>query len=205
MSQDKGKTRVEAKAETRDALINAGIELFSEKGLDLPSLDEICARAGYTRGAFYVHFKDREELLAAVIDRVLSLFIDVVIAQGDHEADLRVTIERFIGYATAGMVPFMGASSMAFHRLMEARHRSAAIAERVNFAFTNAVQRVAVAARDGQKAGPVRTDISPEAIGNLLVAAAIGLTSLLDAGVPVDVQGVLDAALRVLFKEPPQK
>lgn len=205
MSQDKARTRVEAKAETRDALINAGIELFSEKGLDLPSLDEICARAGYTRGAFYVHFKDREELLAAVIERVLSVFINVVIAQGDSEADLRLTIERFIGYATAGMVPFMGENSLAFHRLMEARHRSAAIAERVNFAFTNAVQRVAIAARDGQTAGVVRTDVAPDAIGNLLVAAAIGLTSLMDAGVPVDVQGVLTAALRVLFKDPQQK
>lgn len=201
MSQDKAKTREETKAETREALILAGIELFSEKGLDLPSLDEICARAGYTRGAFYVHFKDREELLAAVIDRVLSLFMDVVIAQGDSEADLRLTIERFIGFATAGMVPFMGQNSLAFHRLMEARHRSAAIAERVNFAFSNAVQRVAVTARDGQAANVVRNDVSPEAIGNLLVAAAIGLTSLIDAGVPVNVQGVLDAALRVLFKE----
>jgi TetR/AcrR family transcriptional repressor of nem operon len=201
MSQDKAKTREETKAETREALIHAGIELFSEKGLDLPSLDEICARAGYTRGAFYVHFKDREELLAAVIDRVLSVFMDVVIAQGDSEADLRLTIERFIGYASAGMVPFMGENSLAFHRLMEARHRSAAIAERVNFAFTNAVQRVAVTARDGQAAGVVRGDVEPDAIGNLLVAAAIGLTSLIDAGVPVNVQGVLDAALRVLFKE----
>lgn len=204
MSQDKARTRVEAKAETRDALINAGIELFSEKGLDLPSLDEICARAGYTRGAFYVHFKDREDLLAAVVDRLLSVFIDVVIAQGDGEADLRVTIERFIRYATAGTVPFMGENGLAFHRLMEARHRSGAIAERVNFAFSNAVQRVAVAASDGQAAGTVRTDVKPDAIGNLLVAAAIGLTSLMDAGVPVDVDAVLSAALRVLFKDPPQ-
>lgn len=203
MSQDKAKTRVEAKAETREALINAGIELFSEKGLDLPSLDEICARAGYTRGAFYVHFKDREELLAAVIDRVLGVFMDVVIAQGDGQADLRLTIERFIGYATAGMVPFMGQNSLAFHRLMEARHRSAPIAERVNHAFTNAVQRVAVAARDGQEVNVVRDDVTPEAIGNLLVAAAIGLTSLIDAGVPVNVQDVLSAALRVLFRQSP--
>jgi hypothetical protein len=84
---------------------------------------------------------------------------------------------------------------------MEARRRSDAIAERVRIAFTNAVQRVAVAARDGQSADAVRSDVSPDAIGNLLVAAAIGLAALIDAGVPVDVQGVLDAAMRVLFKE----
>lgn len=201
-SQDKAKTRNEAKAETREALVNASIELFSEKGLDLPSLDEICARAGFTRGAFYVHFKDREELLAAVIDRVLSVFMDVVIAQGDSQADLRVTIERFVGFAAAGMVPFSGGSSLAFHHLMEARHRSPAIAERVNAAFVDAIRRVAIAARDGQQHGPVRDDVTPDAIATLLLAAAIGLTTLLDAGVPVDVPDVLGAALRVLFKEP---
>jgi AcrR family transcriptional regulator len=205
MTQDKARTRVEAKAETREALINAGIELFSGKGLDLPSLDEICARAGFTRGAFYVHFKDREELLAAVIDRVLKVFMDSVIAQGDSEADLRVTIERFVGYAAAGAVPFMGKDNLAFHRLMEARHRSNAIAERVTLAFSSAVQRVAVAARDGQTAGVVRTDVSPDAVGNLLVAAALGLTSLIQAGVPIDVDDALAAALRVLFKDPEQK
>jgi hypothetical protein len=88
---------------------------------------------------------------------------------------------------------------------MEARHRSPAIGERVSFAFSNAVQRVAVAARDGQAVGVVRSDITPDSVGNLLVACAIGLTSLIDAGVPVDVQGVLSAALRVLFVDEPRK
>ena len=47
-----------AKKETRSALIRAALKLFHEEGFDGPSLDAICARAGYTRGAFYVHFKD---------------------------------------------------------------------------------------------------------------------------------------------------
>ena len=52
-----------AKQETREALLQAAMAEFAEKGLDLPSLDAICARAGFTRGAFYVHFRDREELV----------------------------------------------------------------------------------------------------------------------------------------------
>ncbi|HVH04632.1 MAG TPA: TetR family transcriptional regulator, partial [Myxococcota bacterium] len=61
-----------AKQETREALVQAAIAEFAEKGLDLPSLDAICARAGFTRGAFYVHFRDREELLGAVMERALG-------------------------------------------------------------------------------------------------------------------------------------
>ncbi|MGH7328029.1 MAG: TetR family transcriptional regulator, partial [Polyangiaceae bacterium] len=65
------KTRDATKIETRDALIAAGAMEFAEKGVDGPSLDGICARAGFTRGAFYVHFRDRDDLLVAVVDRVL--------------------------------------------------------------------------------------------------------------------------------------
>src|SRR5262245_54025434 len=68
--------REQAKAETREALIMAAFEEFGAHGLEAPSLDAICARAGYTRGAFYVHFKDRDELIAAVMERVLKRFMD---------------------------------------------------------------------------------------------------------------------------------
>jgi len=43
--------------------------------LDTPSLDDICDRAGFTRGAFYVHFADREALLVAVMDHVGESFV----------------------------------------------------------------------------------------------------------------------------------
>src|SRR4051812_40727719 len=64
------RTREETKQRTREALVEAGIALFAEQGLDGPSLDAICERAGFTRGAFYVHFRDRDELLQAVMERV---------------------------------------------------------------------------------------------------------------------------------------
>jgi AcrR family transcriptional regulator len=49
----KTKPRELAKQETREAVIRAGMAAFTEEGVDLPSLDAICARAGFTRGAFY--------------------------------------------------------------------------------------------------------------------------------------------------------
>ena len=61
--------RAAAKAASREAIITAAIEAFAEQGLDGPSLDDICARAGYTRGAFYVQFKDRDDLIVAVTER----------------------------------------------------------------------------------------------------------------------------------------
>jgi AcrR family transcriptional regulator len=55
------------KPETREALITAGMELFAKHGLDKPRLDDICEHAGFTRGAFYVHFEDREPYSTSII------------------------------------------------------------------------------------------------------------------------------------------
>jgi len=88
-----------AKQETREALVQAAIAEFAEKGLDLPSLDAICARAGFTRGAFYVHFRDREELLGAVMERVLDAVLDAVMGTEGAANDLETIVARYVTVA----------------------------------------------------------------------------------------------------------
>ena len=56
-------TRAEQQAATRRALLDAAIELFIDRGIDATSIDEVTARAGYSRGAFYSNFASRDELL----------------------------------------------------------------------------------------------------------------------------------------------
>src|SRR6476620_11683152 len=55
---------------TRDALLDAAATVFAERGFQGASLDEIAATAGYTRGAIYKHFADKEELLQEVCVRL---------------------------------------------------------------------------------------------------------------------------------------
>ena len=42
--------------------------MFSERGFADTSVEEIAARAGFTRGAFYSNFADKEELFFALMD-----------------------------------------------------------------------------------------------------------------------------------------
>jgi len=59
--------------ETRRRLVEAASEVFTERGFARASLEEISARAGFTRGAFHWHFESKEELLLAVMtDRMRS-------------------------------------------------------------------------------------------------------------------------------------
>ncbi len=56
----------EQAAETRKALIDAGLKVFSEKGFAATRIEDVVQFAGLTRGAFYWHFKNKLELYCAV-------------------------------------------------------------------------------------------------------------------------------------------
>ena len=64
-----GRREAEARA-TREALIGAALELFTERGYTGVGTEEIVARAKVTRGALYHHFTDKRDLFRAVFERV---------------------------------------------------------------------------------------------------------------------------------------
>ena len=58
----------------RPALVDAAIAVIAERGVRGFSLAEATRRLGVTTAAPYRHFADRDELLAAVAARALSVF-----------------------------------------------------------------------------------------------------------------------------------
>jgi AcrR family transcriptional regulator len=185
--------RAAAKQETRDALIAAALAEFAERGLDAPSLDAICARAGYTRGAFYVHFRDRADLMAAVVEHALGSFLDAVLARGDEAHDLAHTVDRFadavartLAGASGGAAALPLPASVPFARVLEAVMRSAALRERFAALLGAARSRLAGIAAQAQRAGTLRTDVAPEQVAFLLITIALGIMVGLDVGLPMD-------------------
>lgn len=67
--QKKRLTREEQKKQTRTDLIAAATLTFPEHGFHGTSIDRIVESAGYTKGAFYAHFADKEEIFLCVITR----------------------------------------------------------------------------------------------------------------------------------------
>ncbi|MBV0892352.1 TetR family transcriptional regulator [Paracoccus sp. Z118] len=55
--------------QTRSAILDAAERAFCGKGFASTSLEAISRAAGVTRGAFYWHFKDKTDLLAALHER----------------------------------------------------------------------------------------------------------------------------------------
>jgi AcrR family transcriptional regulator len=54
---------------TREALIASARDVFAHRGFHAASLEEIAEAAGFTRGAVYSNFENKEDLFFAVLDR----------------------------------------------------------------------------------------------------------------------------------------
>ena len=61
-------TRAEQREKTRGCLVEAATKVFSRRGYDKASLDEVAEEAGFTKGAVYSNFKGKEDLFLATID-----------------------------------------------------------------------------------------------------------------------------------------
>ncbi|MED0754247.1 helix-turn-helix domain-containing protein [Bacillus amyloliquefaciens] len=55
--------------ETFESFIDAGLHLLIDRAYDTVSIDEISKAAGYSKGAFYVHFESKEDFLKHLLDR----------------------------------------------------------------------------------------------------------------------------------------
>src|ERR671919_1247880 len=75
-----GRREAEARA-TRDALVQAALELFTERGYAGVGTEEIVARAKVTRGALYHHFRDKKDLFRAVHEQLEAEMAQTIGAQ----------------------------------------------------------------------------------------------------------------------------
>jgi AcrR family transcriptional regulator len=67
--------RDERQAQTRAALIQAAGRLFESRGFSATSIADIADEAGYTTGALYSNFANKEDLFLAVLERQVAVEI----------------------------------------------------------------------------------------------------------------------------------
>ncbi len=83
-------------AESRERLLQGAIDLISERGYAATSVDAICRHAGTAKTALYWHFKSKEGLLNAIIERVNEDWIREISASTQHVGDQGERLDRLI-------------------------------------------------------------------------------------------------------------
>jgi AcrR family transcriptional regulator len=62
-------SRTEQRDQTRTRLLDAADAVFVERGFHAASVDEVAERAGFSKGAVYSNFENKDELFLAVLER----------------------------------------------------------------------------------------------------------------------------------------
>jgi len=58
--------------ETRERIMDAAVRKFASAGYEAASVDEICAEAGVSKGAFYHHFPTKQSVFLALMEAWLT-------------------------------------------------------------------------------------------------------------------------------------
>ncbi len=61
---------------TREKILEAAAELFAQRGYAGTGVDRLAEKSGIAKTAIYYHFGNKEGLLAAVLDRAATVWID---------------------------------------------------------------------------------------------------------------------------------
>ena len=65
---------------TRARLLDGALEVFAERGFHGASVEDICERAGFTRGAFYSNFGSKDELVLALFQATTDRLLEQIAA-----------------------------------------------------------------------------------------------------------------------------
>ncbi len=85
-----------AKPDARSKLLDAALSVIRTKGYSATTVDELCAAAGVTKGAFFHHFKSKDELGVAAADH-WSETTSALFARSPYH-DHADAFDRIIGY-----------------------------------------------------------------------------------------------------------
>lgn len=137
-------TREESKERTRETLIATASQLFLHAGYQGTTLDAIAAEAGFTKGAVYWHFRNKEALFLELLQRQLQdqiRALDSFLARATQDPRvLAVELPAWVDALDEQDVPLLALELMFETRRNPAFAQSfAAVIERHQAALTSAL------------------------------------------------------------------
>ncbi|MET7771855.1 TetR/AcrR family transcriptional regulator [Nocardia sp. NPDC005366] len=161
------------RAETRNRLLAAAYDAFAEEGFGHASVERICDRAGFTRGAFYSNFDSLDELFLAIWEQRSAAMLDDVRAALDGIAadgvrDIRDAIDRLEAAVPLDEAWFRISAEFTAHALRTPALRNAMAAREEAIVAALIPTVLDALARLG------RTVADPVALGQAIVAVHDG-------------------------------
>lgn len=104
MTADSAAPETARRGRTRERLLDAAYEVFAETGVHTASVEQICERAGFSRGAFYSNFSTKEELFFALMERENDARISTLVEQMGHSLPKILSTDEPLSAETLAVV-----------------------------------------------------------------------------------------------------
>jgi AcrR family transcriptional regulator len=177
-------TRAESQARTKDLLVATARELFLRDGYHGTSLEKVADAAGFSKGAVYSNFRNKDELCLAVLDAIHADEITAALAEVSQARTFDEGIAGFQRWAER-MIGDEGWTTLELEFAVQARRDPELRAElaKRDKAIRDVIANVLVA-RLGSH--PV---MDPDDMATALLSLGIGLgmQRVIDPTIPVDV------------------
>lgn len=148
---------------SKEALLTAAREVFRRDGFTNARVSEIAELADMSNGAFYRYFRDKHDVLVALVHRLMMEMFEFARhpwEAGDPHSSVYETTVRYFQIYEAN------ADLMAVE--IESAQTDAAILELWQEARRMFYERIARALRRGQREGVVRPEVDPDVAAALL-------------------------------------
>jgi AcrR family transcriptional regulator len=159
--------------ETRERLLAAALEVFAHNGYDRATVDEIVSGAGFSKGAFYVHFKSKEDLFWAMLDQRVSGHQDVLRESLDPGSSFRGNVRSLLTtiFDLESQDPSWPATVMEF---LAHAGRNREVRDRLATIYRRSREFLVVMLREGQEAGQIRADVDIDFAASAAIALIEG-------------------------------
>lgn len=168
----------------KDKIIHESLRLFSLKGFSSTTIDDILRAAGSSKGGFYNHFKNKEDLFSQVLKEARTIWrkrnLRGLGQDREPVANLKLFLENFRDYYLKDSENFPG-GCIFITLLVELKDQNPHLAEEINKGFIgmrNMMLRYLKLARD---AGELKKNIDIEAMTAVIFSGMLGATIIYNA------------------------
>lgn len=177
-----------------DAVLRAAVRVFTERGYDRTTMDDVAAALGLSKSSIYHHVSGKGQLLERALDTALGA-LEAALATADADSTPLLRLQS----AVRGSVQVLVAE-LPFVTLL-LRVRGNTVVERDALRRRRAIDsRFAELVRAAQQDGSLRADLEPELVSRLVFGTVNSLIEWYRPARGLDAEQLADAVVSMLFE-----
>jgi AcrR family transcriptional regulator len=165
--------RRRSRERTRQRLLEAALSVFAKNGFERATVDEIVREAGFSKGAFYVHFETKDDLFWELLEERIVSQQDILRAAIDPGLGVEENERRILNavFETRRNDPL---SPAIFLEFVAHASRNEKVRERLAHLYERWHSFIMDALKQGREAGLVRSDVDLDVLASATMAVLEG-------------------------------